>query len=244
MSRIQGADRYATAAAIGSELGGGSSWWGGDEPAAIPVNGGDVSLAYAMMVGPLAYRLEVPVLLTARRSLPAATAEFLRTEDIEHVVIVGGTGSVADSVEAALVSAGVDDIDRVAGDSAAGTSVELAELAMGRCAADLRPVSEDTVALVHSDALPDGVAAAPVLAATFADGDVVPMLLVNDTLPTPTLTEMVTSNTPPTRMVRYEFQTALVRFLPKARDLVGTAAGHQGAEPITGSPAYSRIRRT
>jgi len=184
VSRIQGADRYATAAAIGSELGGGSSWCGGDEPAAILVNGGDVSLAYAMMVGPLAYRLEVPVLLTARRSLPAATAEFLRSEDIEHVVIVGGTDSVADSVEAALISAGVDDIDRITGDSAAGTSVELAELAMGRCAADLRPVSEDTVALVHSDALPDGVAAAPVLAATFADGDLVPMLLVNDTLPT------------------------------------------------------------
>ncbi len=184
VSRIQGADRYATAAAIGSELGGGSSWCGSDEPAAILVNGGDVSLAYAMMVGPLAYRLEVPVLLTARRSLPAATAEFLRSEDIEHVVIVGGTDSVADSVEAALVAAGVDDIDRIAGDSAAGTSVELAELAMGRCAADLRPVSEDTVALVHSDALPDGVAAAPVLAATFADGDLVPMLLVDDTLPT------------------------------------------------------------
>ncbi|WP_420625141.1 cell wall-binding repeat-containing protein [Candidatus Poriferisodalis sp.] len=185
VSRIQGADRYATAAAIGSELGAGAAWCGGDEPAAILVNGGDVSLAYAMMAGPLAYRLEVPVLLTARRSLPAATADFLRTEDIEHVVIVGGTDSVAEGVESALAAAGVDDIDRIAGDSAAGTSVELAELAMGRCAADLRPVSEDTVALVHSDALPDGVAAAPVLGTTFADGDLVPMLLVNDALPTP-----------------------------------------------------------
>lgn len=184
VSRIEGADRYATAAAIGSELGGGSSWCGSDEASAILVNGGDVSLAYAMMVGPLAYRLELPVLLTARRTLPEATAEFLRTEDIEHVVIVGGPGSVAASVETDLVEAGVDTIERVAGSFATGTSVALAELAMDECAADLRPVSRDTVALVHTDALPDGVAAAPVLAATFARGDLVPMLLVNDTLPT------------------------------------------------------------
>ena len=184
VSRIQGADRYATAAAIASELGAGSSWCGSDEASAILVNGGDVSLAYAMMVGPIAYRLELPVLLTGRRTLPAATADFLRSEDVEHVVIVGGTGSVASSVETALVGAGVDTVERVAGDFAAGTSVALAELAMGECAADLRPVSPDTVALVHSDALPDGVAAAPVLADTFAGGDLVPMLLVNDTLPT------------------------------------------------------------
>ena len=185
VSRIEGADRYGTAAAIATELGAGAAWCGGDEPAAILVNGGDVSLAYAMMVGPVAYRLEVPVLLTARRSLPGPTADFLRSEDIEHVVIVGGTDSVSASVEAALSNAGVNDVDRVAGGSAAGTSAKLAELAHGGCGADLRPVSDDTVALVHSDALPDGVAAAPVLAATYAKGALVPMLLVDDTLPAP-----------------------------------------------------------
>ena len=39
------------------------------------------------------------------------------------------------------------------------------------------------MALVHRDALPDGVAAAPVLTSTFADQNLVPILVVGDTLP-------------------------------------------------------------
>ena len=184
VTRIEGPDRYATAAAIASTLGAGAAWCGGDDPAVILVNGGDVSLAYAMMIGPIAYRLQLPVLMTPADELPAATTDFLRSEDVEHVVIVGGTGSVSVGVERALTSAGVDTVDRIAGDFAAGTSVELVKLALGSCADDLDPVSADTVALVHGDALPDGVAAAPVLASTFAKGSLVPMLLVGDTVPT------------------------------------------------------------
>ncbi|WP_420445887.1 cell wall-binding repeat-containing protein [Candidatus Poriferisodalis sp.] len=184
VTRIEGPDRYATAAAIASTLGVGASWCGGDVPAAILVNGGDVSLAYAMMIGPIAYRLKLPVLMTAADELPSATTDFIRSEDVEHVVIVGGTASVSAGVEGALTDAGVDTVDRIAGDFAAGTSVELAKLALGSCADDLDPVSGDTVALVHGDALPDGVAAAPVLASTFDGGRLVPVLLVGDTLPT------------------------------------------------------------
>ena len=51
------------------------------------------------------------------------------------------------------------------------------------CSDDLLPVSGNTVALVSQDGLPDGVAASPVLTSTFADGDLVPMLVVGDTLP-------------------------------------------------------------
>ena len=185
VSRIQGADRYATAAEIASTLGAGAAWCGGDEPAAILVNGGDVSLAYAMMVGPIAYRLKVPVLMTERTRLPSATADLLRSEDIEHVVIVGGTGSITSGVESDLIEAGVDTVQRISGTTAASTSVELAKLAHGGCADDLAPVSGDTVALVEQDALPDGVAAAPVLASTYAGGALVPILLVGKTLPTP-----------------------------------------------------------
>ncbi len=116
VTRIEGPDRYATAAAIAATLGAGAAWCGGDDPAVILVNGGDVSLAYAMMIGPIAYRLQLPVLMTPADELPAATTDFLRSEDIEHVVIVGGTGSVSVGVERALTSAGVDTVDRIAGD--------------------------------------------------------------------------------------------------------------------------------
>ena len=57
----------------------------------------------------------------------------------------------------------------------------------------------------------------------------------------PTLSETVTATTPPTRSVRYEFETSQVQYLPKERDLVQTAAGHAGAEAIEGPPAFAAI---
>ena len=183
VTRIAGADRYATAAAIASKLGGGAAWCGGEDAAALLVNGGDVSLAEAMMVGPIAHRLQLPVLMTAADELPMATSDFIESEDIEHVVIVGGTDGVSEDVANAVSDAGVDTVARIAGDTAAATSVALAGLLTGDCKDDLSPVSGDTVALVHRDALPDGVAAAPVLASTYDNGDLVPILVVGDTLP-------------------------------------------------------------
>ena len=183
VNRIEGADRYETAARAASQLGGGAAWCGGEDAAAILVNGGDVSLVYAMMVGPIAHRLQLPLLMTMADALPAGTSDFIEAEDIEHVVIVGGTDSVSADVATALSDSGVDTVQRIAGDSPAATSVELAGLLTGDCKDDLAPVAPSTVALVSQDGLPDGVAAAPVLATTYADLDLVPMLIVGDTLP-------------------------------------------------------------
>ena len=183
VTRIEGADRYATAAAVASKLGGGAAWCGGEDIAAILVNGGDVSLAEAMMVGPIAHRLQLPVLMTATDELPSATTDFIEAEDIEHIVIMGDTDSVSEDVANAVSDVGVDTVARIAGDTAAATSVALAGLLTGDCKDDLAPVSADTVALVHRDALPDGVAAAPVLASSYDGGDLVPILVVGDTLP-------------------------------------------------------------
>ena len=185
VSRVEGADRYATAAAIASKLGGGAAWCGGEDPAAILVNGGDFSLAEAMMVGPIAHRLQLPVLLTAADELPMATTDFIEAEDIEHVVIVGGTDGVSEDVADAVSDAGVDTVVRISGDTPAATSVALAGLLTGDCKDDLAPVSGDTVALVNRDALPDGVTAAPVLSSNsdFANGNLVRILVVGDTLP-------------------------------------------------------------
>ena len=47
--------------------------------------------------------------------------------------------------------------------------------------------------------------------------------------------------TAPVRSVRYEFETSQVRYLPMARDLVQTTAGHAGADAIAGPPSYSKI---
>ena len=183
VTRIFGADRYATAAEIASQLGGGAAWCGGAEAAAILANGGDVSLAYAMAVSPVANRLQLPLLLTAADELPSATEDFITDQDIEHVVIMGGESSVSDDVSAALTSAGVDTVTRIGGDTPAAASAALAALSTDGCEADLGLVSGDTVALVAESGLPDGVAASPVLASSYQNGSLVPMLIVGDTLP-------------------------------------------------------------
>ena len=184
VTRIEGADRYATAAAVASKLGGSASWCGGDEVAALLVSGESGELINAVIAGPIAHRLQLPVLMTAADELPSATTDFIESQDVEQIVIVGGTDSVSEGVEAALTDSGVANVLRIAGDTPAATSVALAELMTGDCSDDLAPVSEDTVALVHRDALPDGVTAAPVLSSTYANsGDLVAILVVGDTLP-------------------------------------------------------------
>lgn len=187
VARIQGADRYATAAAIATTLSGGivggNVWCGGTAKAAILTNGGDVSLAYAMLVGPVASRLQLPVLLTAQDELPDATRDIINDEDYEHIVIVGGTSSVSANVSGDLTTAGVDTITRISGDTPAEASASLARLATNGCRGDLGGVSDTTVALVAESGLPDGVAASPVLASSYRAGLLVPMLVVGDSLP-------------------------------------------------------------
>ena len=185
VNRIEGADRYETAANAASQLGGGAAWCGGEDAAAILVNGGDVSLVYAMMVGPIAHRLQLPLLMTMADTLPAGTSDFIEAEDIEHVVIVGGADSVSDDVATALADSGVDTVERIGEDSPAATSVALAGLLTGDCKDDLAPVAPSTVALVSQDGLPDGVAAAPVLSSdsNLSGGNLIPILIVGDTLP-------------------------------------------------------------
>ena len=187
VARIRGTDRYGTAADVATRLSGGTAagnvWCGGDEAAAILANGGDVSLAYAMLAGPMASRLQLPVLLTALDELPDATRDIISDQDYEHIVIVGDTSSVSADVSADLTTAGVNTITRISGATPAEVSARLAELATNDCRGDLGGVSDTTVALVGENALPDGVTASPVLASSYRSGELVPMLVVGASLP-------------------------------------------------------------
>ena len=184
VERISGADRYATAAVIGGELGGPNpTWCGSDQSAAILVNGGSDGRADAIAIGPMAFRLGLPMLLTAADEVPEATAAFLTDNKVERVVVVGGMGAVsADVVDAMIEDIGVVNVQRISGGSAAATSVMVAREMLGNCAEVLQ-TNRDLVALVNRDATADGITAAPVLGRGLGAAGSVPVLLVGDELP-------------------------------------------------------------
>lgn len=98
VTRISGADRYATSARVGETV-------AAHEGAAFT---GHVFLARgdrfpdALSVAPLAYSSRVPVLLTRTSVLSPVTASALEALDIESATVVGGTNAVSDDTRAAL----------------------------------------------------------------------------------------------------------------------------------------------
>ncbi|MDE0318477.1 MAG: cell wall-binding repeat-containing protein, partial [Acidimicrobiaceae bacterium] len=184
VDRIAGVDRYATSAAIADQLEG-ESWCSTNANSAILASGANDRLFDAIAIGPIANRLELPVLLTSGDEVSAAVLDYIDDHDVEHVQIVGGTDAVSAAVEQALTTAGVRTVKRTAGDSPGELSVEIAKLGSNSCGDDLSPVSNNTVALINSDNMIDGITAAPVLAddADQLGGGLIPILAVGDTLP-------------------------------------------------------------
>lgn len=94
VERLSGSDRYATAAAISrARFGSGA----GTVFIATGANFPD-----ALAGSPAAAKVNGPILLTARDALPAATATELARLHPSTIVILGGTGSVSDSVAGQL----------------------------------------------------------------------------------------------------------------------------------------------
>ena len=181
VTRLAGDDRYATAARIAEMIEADSSWCATDAKSAVLINGSSDALPFGVAVQTIAYRLQLPLLMTAADELSDATADFIEMNDIEHVQIVGGVDTVSAEVASALTTLGVSTVARVEGDSAVAVSVELAKMANNGCNDDLAPVSTNRVVLVRGN--PDGVAAAPVLSSSLADGEMVTPLIVGDSLP-------------------------------------------------------------
>lgn len=113
VERISGADRYATAAAVAAK--------------AAPGGAGTVVLAYgqgfadALAAASYAAINGYPILLTKKDELPAATKTAIETLGATKVLVVGGTGVIADSTVADLPG-----VTRIAGSNREATSVALA----------------------------------------------------------------------------------------------------------------------
>jgi putative cell wall-binding protein len=119
VNRISGANRYATAAALSA--------------AAYPSGATDVMIATgadfpdALAGSAAAGRLGMPVLLTERSELPAATRAELNRLDPERIWVLGGTTVIRERVRLALEShASSGDAVRVAGEDRYQTAAKIA----------------------------------------------------------------------------------------------------------------------
>lgn len=158
--RVQGPDRFATAAAIADRLADHGGRTGrvllalGDHP--DPSR----SWADAVTVSGLAAAHAHPVLLTAPGRLPEVTRDALRRLSPSHVVVPGGPAAVSDAV-LDQVRAAVPDarVDRVAGASRYETSRAVVALDQS-----LRRGESRRVHLVHGQDWPDALTAGPAAA--------------------------------------------------------------------------------
>ncbi|ACL22723.1 Ig domain protein group 2 domain protein [Desulfitobacterium hafniense DCB-2] len=115
VNRLAGQDRYETAAAIARQ------WSHSDY--AILVSGENYPDALAS--APLAQKHKAPILLTASDSLPASTKQALADLEVNQVIIIGGTGVIAPSIEAELQAMGIS-TTRLAGQNRYETALKIA----------------------------------------------------------------------------------------------------------------------
>jgi len=154
VDRLGGADRYATAAMVASEV--------GDSAAEVPVGeldgqrtailGNGQDFPDILAAGPISYAEQFPIMITRPGSLPAATRAVLQNLEIERVIIVGGPAAVSARVQRELEGV-VDDVDRIGGTTRFSTAVLLAEFAY-----DVLDFDDAHIELARSDDFADALA--------------------------------------------------------------------------------------
>ncbi|WP_423916539.1 cell wall-binding repeat-containing protein [Candidatus Poriferisodalis sp.] len=185
VTRVSGDDRFGTAVAVANELGGMATWCGTNETVVILANGSAELASLALSAGPLAYVLELPILLTRAGELPKATADFLVEHEIDRVLVMGGAAAVSQQVVDDLTELGVGASTRYGGSTADVTSAAIARLMRGTCK-DIVGTANNVVVLAHRDALFDAIAAVPVAGEGLDGSAPVPLLMVGDSLPSST----------------------------------------------------------
>ncbi len=146
VTRIAGADRYATAAATSA--------------AAFPAGASVVYVATgstfpdALAAGAIAAGAKVPILLVGPNALPSATAVELERLGPDKIIVMGGTSMVSDAVLQQLKSHAAT-VVRVAGTDRYDNAVKLSASTFGANGVG-------TVYVASGDSFPDGLAAGPV----------------------------------------------------------------------------------
>lgn len=154
VTRLAGADRYATAREVALAMQGQVGGLDGrGERIAMLTSG--ATFADAVVAGPAANARRFPVLLTTPTQLHPAAAEAIDELAIDHVVIVGGHDALTDAIEDDLDARGVSH-ERVAGRDRTDTAAAMATWVLAHAGFDATDV-----VVARGDAFPDALAAAP-----------------------------------------------------------------------------------
>ncbi len=147
IERIDGADRYATAAAVSAKK----------FPADVDtvfVASGEV-FPDALSASAAAGAKDAPVLLVQKGAIPGAVDVELKRLSPEHIVLLGGTNTVSAAVETALGTYGAKDVTRIDGADRYAVSAAVS----ARTFAPARPVVYIASGEVFPDALSGSAAA-------------------------------------------------------------------------------------
>jgi subtilisin family serine protease len=146
--RLDGADRYATAADVASKFAPG---------VALAYVASGQSFPDALAGAALAASQGAPVLLTASGSLPAATAAALDRLQPGRIVVLGGTGAVSPDVETRLKQ--YAPVTRIQGADRYATATAIAQKMMSG-------VSTDVAYVASGESFPDALAGAALAGST------------------------------------------------------------------------------
>lgn len=153
--RIQGTDRYDTAAKIAqSQPATGIGQVAGKRTAFLATG---TDAADALAAGPASFARKLPILLTQRDTLPAVTKAALTQLGITHVVVLGGTAAVSTAVENEVKTTGAT-TERVQGINRYETASLLADFAQTK----LAPWSNSAIDLANGLNPADALAGGPV----------------------------------------------------------------------------------
>lgn len=146
VTRVSGADRYATAAAISRAI----------MPrgvATVYVAAG-TALADALSAGAAAAARKVPLLLVTSTSIPSSTATELRRLQPGRIIVVGGTPTVSAAVVGSLAGYTSGGVTRLAGPDRYATAVAVSKATW--------PTGASTVLMANGQTFADAMAAGAV----------------------------------------------------------------------------------
>ncbi|KEZ48780.1 cell wall-binding repeat-containing protein [Metabacillus indicus] len=145
-TRIYGQDRYSTAVEVSKK-----TFPNGTSNVVIAVG---TNYPDALSGGPLAYKLNAPILLTGRDSVPSVISSEIKRLQAKNAYIIGGKNAISDQTANSLKSMGLT-VHRIAGADRYDTSVAIAKY--------LGATSKKAF-IANGTNFPDSLAASPIAA--------------------------------------------------------------------------------